>query len=244
MGFQSTRPVWGATNSAKMGDASVTISIHAPRVGRDAQADQAGGRILISIHAPRVGRDFNRRVYADVQRFQYTRPVWGATGKMRTRAKTRRNFNPRAPCGARQGIKEKYGKTSLFQSTRPVWGATLAGAQPVFVDVISIHAPRVGRDETGGADGGAESDFNPRAPCGARLRYRCSFSFVLDFNPRAPCGARLSVSWSIPRLPVNFNPRAPCGARQLRRVDAAVLEGISIHAPRVGRDPPHSSRPG
>ena len=35
-GFQSTRPVWGATRSNREMDAFVTISIHAPRVGRDA----------------------------------------------------------------------------------------------------------------------------------------------------------------------------------------------------------------
>ena len=79
--FQSTRPVWGATDVIPAAAAATAISIHAPRVGRDDRFFQilrAGGDI--SIHAPRVGRDAH--------------------------ARSRRipcvNFNPRAPCGARR----------------------------------------------------------------------------------------------------------------------------------------------
>ena len=56
------------------------------------------------------------------------------------------NFNPRAPYGARRGIFGCEIYCHLFQSTRPVWGATIAQpTQPQSV-VISIHAPRMGRD--------------------------------------------------------------------------------------------------
>ena len=57
--FQSTRPVWGATFNLPTRNLEVmSISIHAPRVGRDLQphSDQEHGGI--SIHAPRVGRDY------------------------------------------------------------------------------------------------------------------------------------------------------------------------------------------
>ena len=78
--FQSTRPVWGATLYRGGAGRRGRISIHAPRVGRDA-GFFAGGRYrthfnprapcgarldvlfarervaVISIHAPRVGRD-------------------------------------------------------------------------------------------------------------------------------------------------------------------------------------------
>ena len=78
--------------------------------------------------------------------FQSTLPVWGATATTINIRNTRTNFNPRSPCGERQGTgtisspgsdfnprspcgerlqsryadKHKYG----FQSTLPVWGAT------------------------------------------------------------------------------------------------------------------------
>ena len=60
----------------------VTISIHAPREGRDHRAIGYVGIELISIHAPREGRDLR-------------------VSRSHTPA---RYFNPRAPRGARLGI--------------------------------------------------------------------------------------------------------------------------------------------
>ena len=91
--------------------------------------DYVGFEIDISIHAPRAGRD----------------PFVSLT----TRAVN--HFNPRAPCGARQLKPEISGTAQKFQSTRPVRGATRA----VFISLripalISIHAPRAGRDNRHG----------------------------------------------------------------------------------------------
>ena len=83
-------------------------------------------------------------------------------------------FNPRAPCGARlalfvtcrcgrgfQSTRPVWGATEsqrviiwfiIFQSTRPVWGATSYTRFPTYSAVISIHAPRVGRDGKRGHD--------------------------------------------------------------------------------------------
>ncbi len=78
------------------------ISIHAPRVGRDNVPVVIRHILRISIHAPRVGRDNNGRtaVYMPMI-FQSTRPVWGATVFDSKSPFMLRNFNPRAPCGAR-----------------------------------------------------------------------------------------------------------------------------------------------
>ena len=57
-------------------------------------------------------------------KFQSTRPVWGATSLTNAPYGLRRNFNPRAPCGARPSV-------------------TVQIASSI---AISIHAPRVGRD--------------------------------------------------------------------------------------------------
>ena len=57
--FQSTRPVWGATCAYRDDRATGgNISIHAPRVGRDAKSGYTLGEVTV---------------------FQSTRPVWGAT---------------------------------------------------------------------------------------------------------------------------------------------------------------------
>ena len=127
------------------------------------------GDIRISIHAPRVGRDLIIAVHQiGGNVFQSTRPVWGATG---THSRLRLRLE--------------------FQSTRPVWGATDTCLAPYPPPLISIHAPRVGRDQ-----------WKERSSCGWQY-----------FNPRAPCGARLHVFRAI--------------------ID---IFSISIHAPRVGRD--------
>ena len=101
------------------------ISIHAPRMGRDAQTRSCSGscrqfqstrpvwgatirlgrrrhQLDISIHAPRMGRDaIVQQMLAQTLGFQSTRPVWGATvvGTAINRADA--DFNPRAPYGAR-----------------------------------------------------------------------------------------------------------------------------------------------
>ena len=191
------------------------ISIHAPHAGRDAGDKYITGSNCISIHAPLAG--------CDVEHIQHT--VWFSP-----------YFNPRAPCGARQG--DHLGGTPLR--------------------AISIHAPHAGRDRCRRSDRRGKYYFNPRAPCGARPRrlirptprptfqstrpvrgatskkpiteLRCQISIHApragrdcsdvarcscqrDFNPRAPCGARRGQGCSSSRR-TYFNPRAPCGARQ------------------------------
>ena len=102
---------------------------------------------------------------------------------------------------------------------------------------ISTHAPLAGRDGIKDIVAVICYDFNPRAPCGARLhlgdRLRRNAG---DFNPRAPCGARPSPAsssawWSY------FNPRAPCGARLIFAMCPLPCACISTHAPLAGRDP-------
>ena len=144
--FQSTRPVWGATQHRRPAMTYRGVSIHAPRVGRDARTAPTWSkgssfnprapcgarlshgcrkvcRILVSIHAPRVGRDpaFSAGLYGRIC-FNPRAPC-GARPRMPQARSPRQSFNPRAPCGARRS--------------------------------------RVGASRSG-------SCFNPRAPCGAR----------------------------------------------------------------------------
>ena len=55
--------------------------------------------------------------------------------------------------------------------------------------------------------------FQPTRPVRGATRNPYGLTFVFgNFNPRAPCGARL-MNAMIDSLSQNFNPRAPCGAR-------------------------------
>ena len=214
--FQSTLPVWGATNAGDIIPFYCNISIHAPRVGSDAT------RLITS---------------AGLLGFQSTLPVWGATCSRPETAAMEPLISIHAP---RVGSDERTGSgiraAAVFQSTLPVWGATLV------IDVfwkcggISIHAPRVGSDGTGGADGGGVRHFNPRSPCGERLARSQTKGIFSKFQSTLPVwGATgfsivgvgfIPISIHAPRvgsdqgdhLPVlahcHFNPRSPCGERR------------------------------
>ena len=101
----------------------------------------------------------------------------------------------------------------LFQPTRPLRGATIGMRDCRFFDGISTHAPLAGRDQWGGVVVPPHFDFNPRAPCGARLSARRTAPPHARFQPTRPLrGATLHLARLQQALPY-FNPRAPCGAR-------------------------------
>ena len=221
------------------------ISIHAPHTGRDTRCLLELLRLInfdprapygarpqsirqstpcasISIHAPHTGRDDKAYSNGIVEGlFQSTRPIRGATQQQQQQERFQgpRDFNPRAPYGARLNH--------------------LTGATPR--KGISIHAPHTGRDFPGAVRLLCLLYFNPRAPYGARLVVLCLIEFLLPyFNPRAPYGARPQsapfrrlrrrISIHAPHtgrdgnirvtlmLGKDFNPRAPYGARPLSSV--------------------------
>ena len=192
----------------------------------------------ISIHAPRVGRDDDDGIMSYVrEQFQSTRPVWGAT-KQKCKQSFPQGFQSTRPVWGATAEEEPVLSDPLFQSTRPVWGATR---------ILELY-------------GCTETPFQSTRPVWGATQLRCSNGRCQrHFNPRAPCGAR-RCSISRCRRRRNFNPRAPCGARPPRyfmREDGSVFQStrpvwgatigisvlgcfnfeISIHAPRVGRDP-------
>ena len=147
--FQSTRPLRGATTMPSVMEVPVDFNPRAPCGARHAALLYARGRQRISIHAPLAGRD---RTAASarhrMQPFQSTRPLRGATCQPPASSRRPRDFNPRAPCGARPSLHPRiiqchpqisihaplagrdfflvvgYLLRSIFQSTRPLRGAT------------------------------------------------------------------------------------------------------------------------
>ena len=191
--FQSTHPSRGATL------ALTAQSVYQPEFQSTPPsrgATRSGLRYpehgAISIHAPRAGRNYYCHSYA----------AW------------EKDFNPRAPCGARRFENDMSKTTEEFQSTRPVRGATYTRNQIINKSEISIHAPRAGRD-------GEQHE---------ELRLRDAISI---HAPRA--GRDHDRPDGLPRKG-DFNPRAPCGARPGHNFNLLDVVWISIHAPRAGRD--------
>ena len=126
--FQPTRPLRGATTSFVMSTTiSRAISTHAPLAGRDGVVAHIAESPAISTHAPLAGRD----------------------GKLCPAYWAGRDFNPRAPCGARHRGEHAAARVNVNFNPRAPCGARRACA---------------------GALLRAAQDFNPRAPCGARRK--------------------------------------------------------------------------
>ena len=119
-------------------------------------------------------------------RFQSTRPLRGATLVRPVSFFISIYFNPRAPCGARRSDTVMDPSGILFQSTRPLRGATRWPRQSLLGRSISIHAPLAGRDMPPGWQVQSRHNFNPRAPCGARLLRSASLSRSILFQSTRP----------------------------------------------------------
>ena len=189
--FQSTRPMRGATSVCVHVRLRQAISIHAPHAGRDLVLDGGVIHLVISIHAPHAGRD------------DATEPSNGNSD----------HFNPRAPCGARHSTTGGSESDVLFQSTRPMRGATSRAHRRGRQQRISIHAPHAGRDALRSSGSRHRPDFNPRAPCGARL--------VTDICKRNG---------------IKFQSTRPMRGATAPIPSVCVQIVISIHAPHAGRD--------
>ena len=145
------------------------------------------------------------------------------------------NFNPRAPCGARQSVTNTKSTNSPFQSTRPMRGATSPRYKRSDDHPVSIHAPHAGRDRCGYVRR-RRCHVSIHAPHAGRDQEYAARSQTTEFQSTRPvwgatflvlCGVEdVHVSIHAPRVgrdtPMmtsfsprkGFNPRAPCGARR------------------------------
>ena len=173
--FQPTRPLRGAT----WGWCFIWLGIlyfnpRAPCGARLGTLVTKFMNFIISTHAPLAGRDEAIRIFAAERReFQPTRPLRGATKLPNVKEQKTKNFNPRAPCGARQEQYRERPSSAEFQPTRPLRGATIIAKDTKKSSLISTHAPLAGRDVVFPTVARIRKNFNPRAPCGARRERSC-----------------------------------------------------------------------
>ena len=138
-----------------------------------------------------------------------------------------------------------FGKMLSFQPTRPLRGATVIAKHSR--KSVKFQPTRPLRGATGRRSSTAASftNFNPRAPCGARLRYRPARKRRRkEFQPTRPLRGATAIALGFAREEEDFNPRAPCGARRDTSDDNFIRVAISTHAPLAGRDIRWRARPG
>ena len=66
-------------------------------------------------------------------------------------------------------------KMIKFQSTLPAWGETRQAIKAQIAELISIHSPRMGRDESTNGISGCLGHFNPLSPHGERQQTHTTF---------------------------------------------------------------------
>ncbi len=166
--FQSTLPAWGETTVRTTDDYCYGFQSTLPAWGETRPAPGLPARPTISIHSPRMGRDAISSEPASPAQFQSTLPAWGETGGGVCR---------RPPA-------------AVFQSTLPAWGETQSDIETYVATLISIHSPRMGRDDLVVQVDLRPDDFNPLSPHGERRAGRIRLSVEKHFNPLSPHGER------------------------------------------------------
>ena len=215
--FQSTLPAWGETTSG-----GITAKIHLdfnPLSPHGERRRQASFRFV-------------------TQRFQSTLPAWGETRQCEYEIES--------------GL--------VISIHSPRMGRDLAGALLPVLHGISIHSPRMGRDlhymgknqtidrfqstlpawgETafGGNIALPAGDFNPLSPHGERPPASGHWSRAGYFNPLSPHGER-RISARGSGMAKRFQSTLPAWGETWIPPTSAKPLAISIHSPRMGRDPP------
>ena len=191
------------------------ISTHAPLAGRDwPRSSRASRPKYFNPRAPCGARRSRTRFSRSSSReFQPTRPLRGATrhgagvpraGGISTHAplagrdqalrprKTHTDyFNPRAPCGARLSTPPIPHRSYQFQPTRPLRGATCLMLFPCKIELVfQPTRPLRGATAVNRCRRRAYQNFNPRAPCGARRRWKDRKLRRADISTHAPLAGR------------------------------------------------------
>ena len=156
-------------------------------MGCDAHPRALQSSITISIHAARVGCDMNVRYSAAVPAgFQSTQPEWAATISDVVTRIGPLDFNPRSPSGLRPSSPNSFTTKFTFQSTQPEWAATSSYPKSLGFVIFQSTQPEWAATKLFVSLCLLNFDFNPRSPSGLRLRLVRSLINCLLFQSTQP----------------------------------------------------------
>ena len=207
----------GTTKRFSTSVAVVEFQSTCPLRGTTIFIDTPKNKCLISIHVPLAGHDIMAyNIAHGFYEFQSTCPLRGTTGGYFQNSSRPFHFNPRAPCGARRNSSAQYnlipdfnprapcGARPLesgvkllkiqFQSTCPLRGTTITDETMLRCISISIHVPLAGHDDLQFIQTTSTSNFNPRAPCGARQESPARDSLLFFISIHVPLAGH-DLSW-------------------------------------------------
>ena len=235
--FQSTHPVWDATSSSRSITARINFNPRIPYEMRQTSSCRALVTVIFQSTHPVWDATFSYMCPASRHEYFNPRIPYGMRPRQEGMRPASRYFNPRIPYGMRPTPAPTGLLRSRFQSTHPVWDATFTNFALKSNEQISIHASRMGCDTLDIARRAVTyRDFNPRIPYGMRQR---SFDFrcvIIAFQSTHPVWDATQAQDTQAWLDANFNPRIPYGMRLAAHVDLRRVAVISIHASRMGCD--------
>ena len=149
---------------------AMVISIHVPREGHDgwSRAKKNCCFTYFNPRAPRGARRQDNRQQIAPKKFQSTCPARGTTCILSAKSTLRSYFNPRAPRGARPRLFHELSPPAAISIHVPREGHDYYAYINPQRTLISIHVPREGHDTNSNSRRSGRSNFNPRAPRGAR----------------------------------------------------------------------------
>ena len=236
--FQSTLPVWGATQLCRAAAAAQgDFNPRSPCGERplfDEKIIQRGiedfnprspcgerppfgflfpALVNFNPRSPCGERRSTSNVDTSPRTFQSTLPVWGATAEGRRGTIVATNFNPRSPCGERPERTGRGPSKSAISIHAPRVGSDLNRYCRLAAFAISIHAPRVGSDSPTAELEPEPLYFNPRSPCGERPSSLHILHSSLIFQSTLPVWGATRLRSGFRFFQHHFNPRSPCGER-------------------------------
>ena len=146
------------------------------------------------------------------------------------------HFSPRTHRGVRPDSMLLRSYCWRFQSTHPSWGATTFWFFKAILNLISIHAPIVGCDNSTVTFLFHLKDFNPRTHRGVRPSLSTAKAPKSLFQSTHPSWGATHCQHHYMFLPLYFNPRTHRGVRLNPTIQPQTELFISIHAPIVGCD--------
>ena len=168
--FQSTLSLRRATRRGQLDHHRRGISIHALLAESDHPFADLPGTKNISIHALLAESDFagllaqahpDISIHALLAESDDYRPGRGIPGQY---------FNPRSPCGERRYTVMLQHPDIYISIHALLAESDNSPASRCWYSLISIHALLAESDPARSGPGAAVPDFNPRSPCGERLR--------------------------------------------------------------------------
>ena len=166
--------------------------------------------------------------------FQSTLPMRGATGFYDSNNIYYGIFQSTLPMRGATQLSQDGGSSRGISIHAPHAGSDCCVRRIRAPIEISIHAPHAGSDPPGYTLIAQGSDFNPRSPCGERLRRTEASAHHRYFNPRSPCGERHGTVPGCRYIRISIH--APHAGSDCPRIPSSRLHLISIHAPHAGSD--------